>query len=196
MSPILLLASLVGQLATPQSRSVETAPGPSQTLVLLQYTPPPIPGATSILVSNPPAWDRVLKRTGEALIARAAKHQHPQVLQVVAQAPATTMQTVALVPITAPAPVTTVAVPIPPAAAPVSVPAKTIPTAVPVTAKPVTYAIPSAQSEAAPPPPSPSCVAPAPAPPPLTPTVPLGSPVLLVPDPTRQQQIHHYFTLP
>jgi hypothetical protein len=165
MSPILLLASLVGQLATPQSRAVETAPGPSQTLVLLQYTPPPIPGATSILVSNPPVWDRVLKRTGEALIARAAKHQHPQVLQVVTQAPAVAIQTV--VPVAAPVPVTAIA-------------------------RPVTIATPSAQSEAAPPPPSPSCVAPAPTPPPLTPT----APILLVPDPSRQQQIHHYFTLP
>ena len=170
MSPILLLAGFVGQLATPQSRGVETTPGPSQTLVLLQYTPPPIPGATSILVSNPPAWDRILRHAGEALIARSAKHQHPQLLQVASQAPAVAIQ----------------------AAVPMSFSVQ-VPTAVPVTAKPVTYAVPSAQSEAAPPPPSPSCAVPAPAPtPPLTPT----APILLVPDPSRQQQIHHYFTVP
>jgi hypothetical protein len=194
MSPILLLVGFVGQLASPQSRGVETAPGPSQTLMLLQYAPPPIPGRTSILVSDLTAVGRLKEGIGYAFIESAQKHRRQRLMQVVTQAPAATMQTVTLVPtpVATPAPVMALAVPIPVAAAPVSLPAKTVPAAVPVVAKPVTYAVPSAQSEAAPPPPSPSCVAPAPTPPPLTPT----APILLVPDPSRQQQIHQYFTVP
>ena len=99
MSPLFILAAIVGQAPTPQSHYA-AAPGPPQTLVLLQYAPPAVPTAPSVLVASPPLWDRFLESTGRWLTDRAAKHRHGRPAQLLTAQPVTVQVAPAPVPVT------------------------------------------------------------------------------------------------
>lgn len=104
MIAITFVALVATQLPTPQAAAPPAAPAAPQTLVLLQYAQPPAPTAPSVLVANPPLWDRLMERTGHWLLDRAAKHQHPKPLRLVGVQPAPVgYQLVPLQPINPPA---------------------------------------------------------------------------------------------
>jgi hypothetical protein len=85
MSPVVLLAALCGQFTSPQQPA---AAPPTHTLMLLQHTPPAAaPAPPSVLVANPPLWDRMAAGLGKLLTDRAARHQHAKPAQLVTVTP-------------------------------------------------------------------------------------------------------------
>jgi hypothetical protein len=91
MIPLILAAAVLGQLPTPQSAlPAERAAPPAAAPVYLLLAAPAAqaaPAAPSVLVSKPPIWDRALATTGQWLTARAARHQHPQAMQILVVTP-------------------------------------------------------------------------------------------------------------
>jgi hypothetical protein len=85
--------------ATPQLAAAPGAPAAPQTvLLLLQHAAPAVPTAPSVLVSNPPPWDRALAQVGQWLTERSMKHQHGKPMQLTVATPAAAQVTVATQP--------------------------------------------------------------------------------------------------
>jgi len=84
MYAAVLAAALCGQLPTPQAPCPSTAP---LTLLVVQQPAAVATVTPSVLVSQPPVWDRALSRAGQYLTERAARHQHPRPVQLLVVAP-------------------------------------------------------------------------------------------------------------